>query len=71
MHIDFLKWLEFNQKRERVLKTGKVVKFHVFKCWKTIQKILFPILKETAWDWKPPPDEEDQVIWNDDKEINN
>lgn len=71
IHTEFLKWLEFNQKRERVLKSGKVIKFHVFKCWKTIQKILFPFLKETAWDWKPPPDEEDQVIWDDDKEINN
>lgn len=71
-HIGFLEWLEFNIKKEKVLKSGKVIKCLIFKCWRTIQKILFPFLKETAWDWKPPPDdEEDQVIWDDDKEINN
>lgn len=71
LHIGLLKWLEFNQRKERVLKTGKVIKSFIFKCWKSIQKTLFPFAKELAWDWKPPPDEEDQVIWEDEEENNN
>lgn len=70
-HIGLLKWLEFNLKKERVLKNGKSIKSHVLKCWKSIQKTLFPFLKELDWDWKPPPDEEDQVIWDDDEKSNN